>query len=345
MNICHFGFFDPTYSRNAIMRESLEETGATVVACHAPKMNFGTLIQLFRMRPKKVDVVLVGYSDNRFGVLLAKLLFRVPVVWDAFYSLYDSRVHDRALVNHFDPRAWWYWLLDCINVFLANGYIFDTNEHMYYFQNTFGAQERKSVRVLFGSLAQAHTNAQYHENDTVGFYGKYIPLQGVEVIVRAAALLPQVSFELIGSGQEYAAMRRLSNELHCTNIAFVNRLSFDELVQHIESWSVSLGIFGSSQKAQRVIANKIYDAAALGKAIITMDTPAVRELFTHNQDIVLISNDPQSLAEAIKELLADEALRRRIGEAAKERVQTETSLQKTGKNLQGFFEAVIEKKV
>ena len=54
---------------------------------------------------------------------------------------------------------------------------------------------------------------------------------------------------------------------------------------------------------------------AMGKPIITADTPAIRELLTHKKDIYLCSPaDPKAIAASIEELRNDEPLRKKIGE-------------------------------
>ncbi len=56
-----------------------------------------------------------------------------------------------------------------------------------------------------------------------------------------------------------------------------------------------LGIFGTSGKAQRVIPNKVFDALAAARAVITGDTPAAREVLTHADTAWLCPpGDPRS---------------------------------------------------
>jgi len=340
MIIHHFGFFDRTYSRNAILRESLIASGVEVVETVEKEMTIGGILKMFSASCKDAGATLVGYSDNRFGVLLAKLSFRRPVVWDAFYSLYDTRVNDRKLISKYNPKAFWYWLLDWLNIFLADGYIFDTEEHAKFFQETFGAKKEKSLRLFLGSEAEP---INCEEEDVVGFYGKYIPLQGIEKIIRAAELLPEYSFELIGSGQTFPKIKKLAKDLRLSNVSFIERLPYEELLQRICSWSVSLGIFGDSQKAGRVIPNKVYDAAALGKAIVTLDTPAIRELFTDGENVLLTSSDPTNIAENIKVLMEDSQGRKRLGGSASSVVSNYASKNVLGKKLRDFCAKVADK--
>jgi glycosyltransferase involved in cell wall biosynthesis len=83
---------------------------------------------------------------------------------------------------------------------------------------------------------------------------------------------------------------------------------------------VCLGIFGTSEKARRVVPNKIFQAMAVGRPIVTADTPAIRELLVHEREGLLVpAGDPDALAAALVRLAGDEALRRRMGEAARQR--------------------------
>jgi len=339
MKICHFGFFDPTYSRNRILAEGLLEQGADVVSVAGNRMNVSTLFSLGRSIPKNTDVLLVGYSDNRAGVLLAKLFFRGPVIWDAFYSLYDTRVCDRKLVSKYNPKAWLYWVSDWISIVFADGYIFDTAAHKAYFEKTFGAKTSKGKVVLLGSDAAIVSCV---EKETIGFYGKYIPLQGVERIVEAAVLVPEYIFELIGGGQTYMSVQQRIQNLGIKNVTCVERLPYNELVKRVCSWKLALGIFGTSEKASRVIPNKVYDAAALGKATITIDTPSVRELFTHNVDIVLVDGSPESIAAEIKKLMEDDVRRARIGAAAKDLVRERASKNIVSTELLSFLRKYLQ---
>ena len=61
---------------------------------------------------------------------------------------------------------------------------------------------------------------------------------------------------------------------------------------------VCLGVFGTSPKSQRVIPNKVFDALAVGRPVVTADTPAVREVLTHGEKAWLCPpGDPDALAE------------------------------------------------
>ena len=87
-----------------------------------------------------------------------------------------------------------------------------------------------------------------------------------------------------------------------------------DISKKIKEADVVLGIFGATRKTQMVIPNKVYEGLALGKAVITADTPAIRELLTDHENVLLCkAGDPQDLANKILELKRDSGLRLRIG--------------------------------
>ncbi|HAX25562.1 MAG TPA: glycosyl transferase family 1, partial [Chloroflexi bacterium] len=92
----------------------------------------------------------------------------------------------------------------------------------------------------------------------------FIPLHGIETVVRAAALLERRSvparFELVGTGQTYQAARTLANELGAQSIAWTDWIPFDRLGARLRAADVVLGVFDGGAKAARVIPNKVYQS-------------------------------------------------------------------------------------
>jgi glycosyltransferase involved in cell wall biosynthesis len=81
-------------------------------------------------------------------------------------------------------------------------------------------------------------------------------------------------------------------------------------VEALAASDVCLGIFGTSPKASRVIPNKVFDALAAARPVITADTSAAREALAHRDTAWLCpAGDPAALAEAIVELQRDPVLR------------------------------------
>jgi len=240
-------------------------------------------------------------------------------VWDSFYSLYDTRVTDRNLVSRNGIKARWFSFLDLINLVVADHVIFDTKAHQAFFGAIHSRALSKSTVVYVGADDTIfYPISTQPEDNLVGFYGKFIPLQGVTTIIRAAKLLEKenIRFELVGSGQEYKLCQVLADELAVENITFKPRVPYEELPHVLARWTVALGIFGTSDKAVRVIPNKVYEAAAMGKAIITRESHACLELFSA-QELKFSSPTPESLANTIRELLSDRPTQVLLGQKSR----------------------------
>ena len=64
--------------------------------------------------------------------------------------------------------------------------------------------------------------------------------------------------------------------------------------------------------------NKVWQAMAAGRPVVTADTPAVREVLEDGRGALLVPpGDPDALAAALARLAADPALRARLGAAAR----------------------------
>jgi len=84
----------------------------------------------------------------------------------------------------------------------------------------------------------------------------------------------------------------------------------------VKAADICLGIFGSSDKTNRVVPNKIIESIAMAKPVITDETTAVKSFFTHGENIFLCkTNDAESLANAILTLHNDKDLLKKIGES------------------------------
>jgi len=150
----------------------------------------------------------------------------------------------------------------------------------------------------------------------ITFWGNFITLQGIEYIIKAAKILEKYSdikFIVIGDGQTKGDIIKLADNLKVKNVEFVGRIRVEELPRYIKEADICLGIFGNTDKAKRVIPNKVYEAIAMAKPVISGDSSAIRELFTNRENILLCKMaDAQDLADKILELKNSSELREKI---------------------------------
>jgi glycosyltransferase involved in cell wall biosynthesis len=260
----------------------------------------------------RFDVIIVGFrahSDMFVATLLSKIR-GVPLIFDPLTSRYEERVIDRQLDREGSWLARWYAVTDQAGCKAADLLLLETDAQISYFVQTFALARSQCRRVWLGAddeIMRPHASSSSRGLYTVFFYGGFSPLHGVEHIVRAAARLEQrhepVTFVLVGAGQTYQMARELAERLGVSTIRFLEPVPYPKLAVMMSEADVCLGSFGTTSRAQRVIPYKVFDALAVGRPVITADTPAIREALTHGQHAWLCPcGDGEALADAIARL-------------------------------------------
>jgi glycosyltransferase involved in cell wall biosynthesis len=289
------------------------------------------------------DVVVVGYLGH-FDVLLARLLYRrgkVPIVLDHLISAANT-AKDRRLDGGLKAKV--LRLIDAAALRAADIVVVDTDEHLEIVPEKYRS---KAVVVHVGAPAPWHAAAvepSATASSTTGpsttgpsttgpsttgsgplkvvFYGLYTPLQGTPVIGAALGRLAGAPIEvtMIGRGQDEAETKQAAaaNE----SVRWLDWVPAAELPALVASHDVCLGIFGTGDKALRVVPNKVFQGAAAGCAVITSDTaPQRRVLGTLSQEsgaVLVPPGDPAALADALLRLADDREALLKLRHAARQ---------------------------
>jgi glycosyltransferase involved in cell wall biosynthesis len=366
-----WGTYDLSKPRNRILIQGLLESGAQVEECRAAVWDHvrdkGTLgaASLARgllrtalayprlvvrfLRAEAPDVVVVGYMGQLDVLVLYPFarLRQVPVLWDQFLSIYDTVIDDRRKLPPQHPLAKVLYAWEWLACRAADRVLMDTRAHARYVVDTFGVTPERVEAVWVGAETAVFRPAASspkgeREALEVLFYGQLIPLHGVETIVRAARLLQDlpIHFVLIGSGQEEALVRRLLAEQPLANLEWHPWVEYERLIEAIEAADVCLGIFGRSDKAARVIPNKVFQIIAARRPLITRDSPAIREIFgSESPGVWLVPpDDPQALASTLAAVLADE---RRLAEPPSMELRDKISPAAIGRQLLDVLRGVV----
>jgi len=324
MKILYFGIYNPEYSRNRVLMRGLNTGGIQMFKCNISPRDRLPFLKLFLKYWKfrnTYDIVLVGFPGQEI-VFLAKFLTRKPLIFDAFTSHYGGYILDRHYWSPQSLRAKYYRFLDKWSCKLADLVLLDTNAHIDFFVKEFGLPKEKFRRIFVGTDSDIFYPRRAEKSDDkflVHFHGHYIPLQGVKYIIEAAKILEKenIAFNLIGRGQTFGEDRKFAERLGVKSINFMDPVPYDKLPDYISRTDVCLGIFGDSPKTELVIPNKVFEAMAMAKPVITADTSAIRELFTDKKNIFLCRRaDSRNLADAILQLKQNDELRHMISDGA-----------------------------
>lgn len=331
MRALFFGTYDAeAHPRVGILERGVRDHGVEVLACNVP-LGLSTAARVSMLRrpwllPRLAmrltrcwvtltrrarrlpvpDVVVVGYLGH-FDVRLARRLYRrTPIVLDHLIGASDTAT-DRGvqaglrqrLLRRLDERA----------LRAADLVLVDTDEH----RAALPVEHRGKALVLpvgapdrwfdAGEAAAARTSAAADVLRVV-FFGLYTPLQGTPVIGRALSLLSEdaIDVTMIGAGQDLDETRALARGN--PRVTWRSWVPPADLPALVADHHVCLGIFGSGEKAGRVVPNKIFQGAAAGCALITSDTPPQRRMLV-DAAVFVPPGDAAALAAELRALAHD----------------------------------------
>ncbi|HEY5395554.1 MAG TPA: glycosyltransferase [Trebonia sp.] len=346
MRIIIFGTYDTSaHPRIASIAEGLAARGFDVAECNIP-LGLDTAARVDMLaRPWKAgglaarlasrwlglarmarrmgtpDAVVVGYLGH-FDVHLARLLYRrgrVPIVLDHLVSA-SGTAKDRRLDG--GPRQKVLRLIDSAALHAADVVLVDTEEHRELLPERYQA---KAVVVPVGAPEPWHAaagvdpDAQADESGPLRlvFYGLFTPLQGTPVIGEALGLIAGAAVEvtMIGNGQDEAAAKRAAAANQ--SVRWLDWVPAADLPAVVAEHDVCLGIFGTGDKALRVVPNKVYQGAAAGCAVITSDTAPQRRVLG-DAAVLVPPGDAGALAAALLRLADDRQWLLKLRHAARQ---------------------------
>lgn len=237
---------------------------------------------------------------------------RVPIVWQIFISAYDTTVNDRRMVSRWHPIAWALYVTEWLASRLATRAFIDTAAHARRFETLMGLAPGVVGAVPLGTDPERFPPRSgaptVHSPLRIFFYGQYIPLHGLDTVVRAAKLIEEagmaVQWEFAGTGQEHARITALIESLGVRSVRQLGWVSPGDLPSRIHDADVGLGIFGTSAKARTVVPNKAYEIAATQTPLISGDTPALAEFAPGHPWVLRVTpGDPASLASCVERIV------------------------------------------
>lgn len=325
-----FGYHSRDITRNWILEKGLTELGYNMQECRTTVKGFLPkyidLTRKFLQCRKEVDVILVtfmGYYFMPLAWLLARLTGKV-LVFDALVSLYDTNVDDRKFVSPANPRAWFYFLFDWICYVLADIVLLESPVYLHHIVRRYHLSGKRFLVLPVGcrtDIFHPATQRKTHEEFHVMYQGMFIPVHGIETIIKAAAELQRrgvddVQFHFVGKGQMYNATVERVQSLGLQNVHFHGFLpELSDVAEKLRHADIGLGMFATSIKAELCMPHKVYEVFASKVPLITAETTATKTMFK-GQDIALFvpPRDGHALAEKILLLKEDTVLRERLAE-------------------------------
>ena len=145
----------------------------------------------------------------------------------------------------------------------------------------------------------------------VVYTGGLMGWKGVDVLIDAARLLPELSFVIAG-GMEQDVLRLRKHARRVWNVRFDGFQPPDRIPLYLAAADV--GVVPNRSRpaisAKYTSPLKVFESMAMGLPLVASDLPSLREILVGEEHAVFAApDDPRALADAIARLMGDEELR------------------------------------
>lgn len=229
----------------------------------------------------------------------------------------------KAIVNRCSHDSLIYSTASSIEAYVHNMMnIYHKNIHTFLFSSDFMAHKTEEFwgkgsfrwRKLRNPFDSTRHKATYNPDGPVLFFGRLIEEKGVVNLVKAASLLPDIDFRIVGDGPDNELLQEYSLDLGCKNITFVGQKWGEDVDFEIQSCRFVVVPSVWHENFPYVI-NQSF---AFGKPIIGSNRGGITELVSDGErGIIYEATDSEALAQAIKKLWGDPESVNSMGKTAK----------------------------
>jgi len=237
------------------------------------------------------------YNTMWIGVA-ARGLVRARVLYDA-HELWPDR-NGRP-----EPR---WWLLACEGVLVRCAHVVVTASPG--FADVMARRYRIARPQVVLNVPERRSDVAPPRDrpDTVVYAGGLLPHRGIETAIRATALLPGITLEIIGPGRpDYReGLERLARELGIeARVRFQAPVPPADVLGAVAGAGVGLALFEPVCLSHWLVApNKLFEYMAAGVPVLASDLPVIRDLLAEWPFGLLAGSlEPRVVAELLGELL------------------------------------------
>lgn len=179
----------------------------------------------------------------------------------------------------------------------------------------------------FGEARKHHDGSALDEPVILLSVGRAVEKKGYDTLLEALALLPgdlAWRFEHIGDGEELERLKVLAQKLGLSGrVAWKGALAQEEVLEHYRCADIfALACRITANGDRDGLPNVLMEAASQRLACVSTNISGVPEILSPDETGLLVpTENPIALAQALERLIRDPVLRTRLGDAAERRVR------------------------
>jgi glycosyltransferase involved in cell wall biosynthesis len=178
---------------------------------------------------------------------------------------------------------------------------------------------------------------------TIGFVGRMLPGKGLNILAEALAMLApeQWNLLLIGDGPERASFEQaLAQHGLLARARFTGAISYERVPELYREIDFLVMPTETTERIREQFGRVLVEAMASGVPVIGSTCGAIPEVIG-DAGLVFPERDATALAEAMRLLLADAALRNRLSQLGRARVEQNYSWDVVAAKTYTFFQQVL----
>ncbi len=352
--ICYIlAYRQPNYVRTKSLLQALHRLENTTVLTAINRYTsfiryIDTLWQLITIRWKyHPDCYVLGFRGHEIFWLVKFITFGKPLIFDSLLSPAATLLEEKKNGNIGALIGKILFSLEKSILQQADCILTDTQLHVNFLSHYFQLSPQKIYPVPVGA-DETWNNSSYQtppEILEVLFYGSFLPLHGMSIMLEAIAYLRNqpIHFTFIGgTGYNLREFNRLKTKfrLPSEQVTHIQWVNFSDLRdRYIAKADLGLGgPFGNTPQAQRVITGKTSQFLAMAKPTIV---GAIAESvgFLHQENCLLVEQgNVKSLVNAIEWANDHREQLVKIGQAGLELYQTSLSIAKITQRLETILQ-------
>jgi glycosyltransferase involved in cell wall biosynthesis len=168
------------------------------------------------------------------------------------------------------------------------------------------------------------------------------------VVLEAAKLLQgapdpsEVMITLLGDGKEKPALQKQAAEMGLSNVLFLPPVPKAEMAAALAGADACLAILKPIEEYKTTYPNKVFDYMAAGRPVVLVIDGVIRQVVESAGCGVFVQpGNPAALAQAIRQLAADQAASRQMGLAGRKYLDQHFSRSVMAEKLAGILEGML----
>lgn len=189
-----------------------------------------------------------------------------------------------------------------------------------------------------GSTKNVDNEYGLKNKKVVLYSGKVTSIKGVDIFIKAGAKMPDVSFVVMGDGEELENMKRLALSLKAKNIIFTGYFGADKK-KLIAEFYRRADVIAIPSTASEGIPLSALEAMSAGSVVVASDIGGIPTAIKHRKTGILIRpKSTSSLFEGIKLVLDNKRLAKRLAKNARKDAIGKFDWQVIAKKMERYYQ-------